>query len=96
MVWRQHGSGPMTASLWMIQLSYVGIMRIRHIRLYIQIFFKSLMIELFILKFSLLPTNLTTNCTEMMCPKCYESDETDRIALWGFEVVRSSHGADGK
>ena len=54
------------------------------------------MIESFILKFSLLPTNLTANCTETMYPKYHKSDETDHIALWGFEVVRSSYGADGK
>ena len=54
------------------------------------------MIESFILKFNLLPTNLTTNYIETMCPEYCESDETDRIALWGFEVVHSSYGADDK
>ena len=53
------------------------------------------MIELFIFKFNLLPTNLTANGTETMCPKCHESGETDHITLWGFEVVRSSYGAEG-
>ena len=67
---RQRGSSPMTASLWMIGLSYTGIMRIWHIRLHIHtFFFKSLMIESFILKFSLLHTNLTTHCVEKMCPE---------------------------
>ena len=54
------------------------------------------MIELFIFKFSLLPTNLTVNCTETMCPECHESDEINHIVLWGFEIVRSSYEADGK
>ena len=54
------------------------------------------MIESFILKFSLLSTNLTANCTETMCPKHRESGETDRVALWVFEVIRLSYGADGK
>ena len=54
------------------------------------------MIESFILKFSLLRTNLIANYTEMMCPKYRESGETDRIALWEFEIVRSSYRVDGK
>ena len=54
------------------------------------------MIKLFILKFSLLLTNLTANYTETMCPEYYELGETDRIALWGFEVVCSLYGADVK
>ena len=54
------------------------------------------MIELFILKFNLLPINLIANCIEMMCPEYRESDETDCVALWGFEIVRSLYGADGK
>ena len=52
--------------------------------------------NLIIFKFNLLPTNLTANCTEKMCPECCESGGTDRIVLWRFEIVRSSHGADGK
>ena len=59
-------------------------------------FFQSLMIESFILKFSLLPINLTANCTKTMYPECYKSGEIDRIALWGFEVIRSSYEVDGK
>ena len=54
------------------------------------------MIESFILRLNLLSTNLIGNCTENMCPECHKSNETDRTILWGFEVVRSLHGADGK
>ena len=54
------------------------------------------MIESFILKLDLLSTNLIYNYTEKMYPKHHESDETDRTILWGFEIVRSSHVADGK
>ena len=54
------------------------------------------MIESFILKLNLLSTNLTDNFTEMMCPECDESGEIDCAALWGFEIVRLSHGEDDK
>ena len=54
------------------------------------------MIESFILKFNLLPTNLTANYTETMCLEHHESGETDHVALWGFEVVRSSYEVAGK
>ena len=54
------------------------------------------MIELFILKFSLFPANLTANYIETMCPEHRELGETDHVALWGFEVVHSSYEVDGK
>ena len=54
------------------------------------------MIESFIFKLNLLSTNLTGNCTKKMCLECHESGEIDRTALWGFEIIRSSYGADGK
>ena len=54
------------------------------------------MIESFILKLNLLSTNLIDNFTETMYPKCSESGETNRAILWGFEIVRSSHGAHGR
>ena len=54
------------------------------------------MTESFILKLNLLSTNLIDNFIKMMCPECRESNEIDRAALWGFKIVRSSHGAHGK
>ena len=54
------------------------------------------MIESFILKFSLLPTNLIANCTEMMYLEHRKLGKIDRVVLWRFEVVRSSYRADGK
>ena len=54
------------------------------------------MIESFILKLNLLSTNLIDNFTETMCPEYYESGETDRAALWGFKIVRSSLEAHGR
>ena len=54
------------------------------------------MTESFILKLNLLSTNLTDNFIEMMCPECDKLDKIDHAALWGFEIIRSSYGADGK
>ena len=54
------------------------------------------MTESFIQKLNLLSTNLTDNFIETMCPEYDESDETDRAALWRFEIVHSSHGAHGR
>ena len=61
-----------------------------------KLFFLSLVIKLFILKLNLLFTNFTGNRTEKMYPEHHELDETDRTVLQRFEVVRSSHRADGK
>ena len=54
------------------------------------------MIESFIFKLNLLYINLTGNFTETMCPECDESGEIDCAILWGFEIIRSSHGAHGR
>ena len=60
------------------------------------IFFYSLMTESFILKLNFLSTNFIDNFTETMCLKCGEPGETDRAALWGFEIVCSSYGVHGR